>query len=364
MKTGLLDARFKFVDIKNFVYMSDESVAARDSFIEKYNNQEIFEEQNCYICEERAFRVISEVDRYGFFYPTAICEKCGNVQQKDYYREDVLIDFYSNYYRKIYGCVGQSPREYFEAKKGGNGQAIYNFVTSVCKPQNVLEVGCSAGGTLSVFKDKGCEVLGLDFDDEYLEVARQNGVAVINGSLDKLNEDNKYDVIILSHVLEHIVSPIDFLKSIRERLQENGVLYIEVPTLNYVYEGGDEYGDSFYGFDLLNYWQNAHTIHFSTETLRLLCNQAGFQKIKGTNFNCSCWKLGVEDYSLSESEKKASFDNMSNLLLQIEKKRKSLKIVAIKHIKRSIKFVLGLLGLKSIARSLYYRLKRRERLQA
>ena len=92
---GLLDARFKFVDIKNFVYMSDESVAARDSFIEKYNNQEIFEEQNCYICDERSFRVISEIDRYGFFYPTAICEKCGNVQQKDYYREDVLIDFYT-----------------------------------------------------------------------------------------------------------------------------------------------------------------------------------------------------------------------------------------------------------------------------
>jgi SAM-dependent methyltransferase len=46
------------------------------------------------------------------------------------------------------------------------------------------------------------------------------------------NTDQKYDFIILRHVLEHNHHPVAFIKAFRDRLTPHGILFIEVPNLN------------------------------------------------------------------------------------------------------------------------------------
>jgi 2-polyprenyl-3-methyl-5-hydroxy-6-metoxy-1,4-benzoquinol methylase len=343
----LLDLRYSYDSPRNSEPMTSESLAARDEFISRYSGMEIMKQQSCYVCSNQKLRVISEIDRYGFYYPTAICENCGNVQQSEYYTEEVLADFYSNIYRKIYG--GQLPQAFFDKQRKGKGIEVFKFVESVCKPKRVLEVGCGAGGILSVFRDNGCEVIGLDFDDDYLEVARQNGITTVTGSLDKLAIKDKYDLIILSHVLEHIIEPAEFLGTLIEHLEDTGVIYIEVPSLNNVSEGGYEY-------DLLRYWQNAHCIHFTVATLNLLCKIVGLQSIKQTNFIQSCWKKDKLTEEVSQEDMADTLSDSLKLLDKIETRRKNYwaKLIGFR---RLLMRFLAIIGVKDLIRSVYYRMR-------
>jgi len=343
----LLDLRYRYDTPQNFVPMSSESLVARDKFISSYPGKEVMEQQSCYVCSNEKLKVISEIDRYGFYYPTAICENCGNVQQSEYYTKEVLADFYSNVYRKIYGS--QRPQDFFNDQKKGKGIEIFNFIKSVIKPKRVLEVGCGAGGILSVFCDNGCEVIGLDFDDDYLNVARKNGITTITGSLDKLGSKDKYDLIILSHVLEHIIEPAEFLGTLIEHLEDTGVIYIEVPSLNNVSEGG-------YKYDLLRYWQNAHSIHFTVATLNLLCKKVGLQNIKQTNFIHSCWKKIKLAEEISQKDMTETLSDTLKLLNKIETRRMSFraKLFGVRHL--VIRF-LAIIGAKNLVKAIYNRIR-------
>jgi 2-polyprenyl-3-methyl-5-hydroxy-6-metoxy-1,4-benzoquinol methylase len=64
-----------------------------------------------------------------------------------------------------------------------------------------------------------------------LSVAKSNGINVRKGSIEQIKSNEKFDLIILSHVLEHLLNPSVFLKKIKSILSDNGILYIEVPSL-------------------------------------------------------------------------------------------------------------------------------------
>jgi len=270
-KLTLLNERYKFTDVKNYVKMSEISIVNRDNFISEIKDRDYLVKQDCYLCGASEFKIISEVDRFGFYYPTAVCEQCGNVQQYQYYDNDTLCLFYSKYYRKIYG--DSIPKSLFDSQRNGKGVNIFEFTQRLIKPKKVLEVGCGAGGILSRFLDVDCDVLGLDFNEDYLEEGRKYNIPLKNGSLEKLGDDEKFDLIILSHVLEHIVDPSTFLEKLAQHLEGGGLIYIEVPSLDNVRNGD-------YNYDLLYYFQNAHTVHFTTRSLTLLCKKAGLKPKK------------------------------------------------------------------------------------
>ena len=343
--------RYTFSAVTNFVDMSDSSLEARDKFISEIEGTNL-EAQSCYLCGEHEFYDVSEIDRYGFYYPTGMCKQCGNVQQARYYDDETLELFYSKFYRRIYG--DSTPSSLFNAQKNGKGVAIFNFVKSVSNPNKVLEIGCGAGGILSRFLDNNCEVLGLDFDENYLDYAQKNNITVKRGSIEQLGSNEKYDLIILSHVLEHIKYPSDFLTKLSNHLANDGVLYIEVPSLDNVESGG-------YKYDLLRYLQNAHATHFTTKSLELMCKKSGYKRIKSTRFIHSCWAKTTRFEGISEAEMQDSLCYSKELLSSIEANRKSYKKIIVMEAKATIRKVLVsivvFLGIKDFAKSIYRKLR-------
>lgn len=98
----------------------------------------------------------------------------------------------------------------------------------------VLDIGC-AYGTLAVYSKElfGAEVYATDFMDyiseglikEYSLIYSKNNI-----ELDKFPWDIKYDIIILTEVLEHLnFQPLFTLKKIRELLSENGSIFLSTP---------------------------------------------------------------------------------------------------------------------------------------
>lgn len=183
---------------------------------------------------------------------------------------------------------------------------------------------------------------------------KKKGISVKKGSLEQLRSNEKYDLFILSHVLEHISYPSQFLETLSNHLSDKGVLYIEVPSLDYVKNGG-------YKHDLLNYFQNAHSIHFTTKSLTLLCKKAGLKPKKTTDFIHSCWEKSIDTTDISEEEKVTSLRYSKDLLFTIESNRKSFKKYLVEGkilFKKVILFVLSALGVKEFIKSVYLKVKK------
>ena len=67
---------------------------------------------------------------------------------------------------------------------------------------SILDVGGAAGGFLDRYRENHDCYL-MDFDNNWLNFAKKKGINVINGGLDKVFKNKKFDLIILNHVVEH-----------------------------------------------------------------------------------------------------------------------------------------------------------------
>jgi 2-polyprenyl-3-methyl-5-hydroxy-6-metoxy-1,4-benzoquinol methylase len=222
--------------------------------------------------------------------------------------------FYKDYFRKIYDF--RTPLESFNFTKYNRSYDVFNFTNLIIKPKKVLDVGCGTGGLLSIFKEKGCEVLGLDFNDEYLSIAKINKINVKKGSLNILKKNDKFDLIILSHVLEHVLNPDLFLKETTNYLSTNGVIYIEVPSLNSILNG-------VYDYDLRNYLHNTHISNFSIESLKLLGKKTGLKMIKSNDLIQSCWIKSLNE-DINDQDRNYTVKANQLLIKKIEQKRKNI----------------------------------------
>ena len=128
------------------------------------------------------------------------------------------------------------------------GEYIYAFICEFIndKKINVLEFGCGSGGILDTLKNKTkSEVIGIDLDKQAVSFGKQKGINLLSVDLDNL-KDNKFDLIIASHVMEHLDNPQVTLGKLAELLNDGGYIYIEVPgvenkkVIEYCKENGIE----------------------------------------------------------------------------------------------------------------------------
>jgi 2-polyprenyl-3-methyl-5-hydroxy-6-metoxy-1,4-benzoquinol methylase len=187
--------------------------------------------------------------------------------------------FYNDEYRPLYG-VDRNPYErLYERQHHRQGPRIAEFLTRSGVDLNgkkVFEVGCGAGGILASLRDRhGCVVAGCDFGEEALAVGRRRGGLDLRpGDLCSGGTPWPADVIIYSHVMEHILDPVAEGRAAAGFLAPGGVIYIEVPSIKNIRNA--------YRWDLLRYLQNAHTFHFSLATLGNIMSAAGLSLVRGT----------------------------------------------------------------------------------
>ena len=96
---------------------------------------------------------------------------------------------------------------------------------------------------------------------------------IFNGTLDEYIKINhiKYNIVTLFNVLEHVNSPVDFLKKINNLLIDDGLLFLEVPDFpNFLKSIRIRKKFSFY-------FSPFHLQYFSEKTIERTLNSAGFQ---------------------------------------------------------------------------------------
>ena len=99
------------------------------------------------------------------------------------------------------------------------------------KKAKILDIGCSTGALLSIFMANGYfNLLGIDPSPACVKTAGDlYNIQANANSLSNFRTNEKFDVVILSAVLEHLVDFDDSFEKIRELLNDGGILFVEVP---------------------------------------------------------------------------------------------------------------------------------------
>lgn len=236
------------------------------------------------LCGGGEEQLIATVDRYRLPHHTVLCLRCGLLRTNPRLSAAAYIDFYTHYYRAIYERVGHEPRSYFAGQAARGTQRAAFILRHALPPRGVvtvLEIGCGGGWNLLPFHQAGWKAVGWDFDLDYLAEGQSRGLDLRKGSMDDAIADGqKHHLIILSHVLEHFLDPIEDLRKLRSLLHPSGAVFIEVPSL-FAVTG-----------NLLRHFQNAHTLSFVPETLERVMEAAGFHRLAMSPAIQSLWTAG------------------------------------------------------------------------
>ena len=247
-----------------------------------------FESVPCACCGSVDSELISERDRYGLFFSVQLCKGCGMVYTSPRMTDAAYGEFYDNEYRPLYVGSERATDDFF-AEQRNQGRRIYDFLRGagvMRDSMKIVEVGCGAGGILDFFRSEGHAVLGIDLGSEYVAYGRDvHGLDLRVCMLSDLALDFVPDLVIYSHVMEHILHPLDEMKNIAKVSGSNTLVYIEVPGLKNIHKS--------YAMDVMKYYQNAHSYHFTLGSLRHLMESAGFKLVSGTEYVRSIFKLNT-----------------------------------------------------------------------
>lgn len=96
----------------------------------------------------------------------------------------------------------------------------------------LLEVGVGSGSFLNAARKQGFEVMGCDLSLPICtRVSRRFGIGMHSEPLSTLTGENRFDAIVMNHVLEHVHQPIAFMKDVRRLLAPGGVVHVAVPNI-------------------------------------------------------------------------------------------------------------------------------------
>ena len=107
-----------------------------------------------------------------------------------------------------------------------------NYIINDLNPKvSLLDFGCGLGSTLSAGEKLGWDVMGIEMSRFCIDYCNESGFNVLS-DLSKIPLDQKFDIITLFDVIEHVPNPLDIFNALRARLNTNGVLIITCPNWN------------------------------------------------------------------------------------------------------------------------------------
>lgn len=161
----------------------------------------------------------------------AICTTCGFVYQPHMMDEAEMELLYGSRYR-----LKEPPADYLAGNRCVAYQ-VFSWITErigfTGPGRKVLDIGCATGMFLRPFVKAGWTAIGLDAASAWIEYGRREFGLDLRAEF--FTHDSvlgeRFDLIIFSHVLEHVLDPAPVLAAIREKLADDGYLFIGTPSI-------------------------------------------------------------------------------------------------------------------------------------
>jgi 2-polyprenyl-3-methyl-5-hydroxy-6-metoxy-1,4-benzoquinol methylase len=142
-----------------------------------------------------------------------------------------------------------------------------NFFKPFFTGKNCIDIGCGVGYSIKTLERHGLDVDGIEPDPKAVDLVNKwikRGVCM-TGFYEDLSIDKKYDIIWLSHILEHVPKPLSLIEKCYEVSKEGGVLCIMVPDCTNPTTKKESMGNKF------------HISHFTRDDVVELCKQSNYK---------------------------------------------------------------------------------------
>lgn len=268
---------------KLFDYKITEQLKNKNLMLNKIREEEKFKKsyndffKKNYICKpclcgSKRNKLLFKFDRYNLNTRVVLCKNCGLVYANRILPKKDLTEFYaSDSYRFFYNVLDNGvlkfKDDYFLDEQIENLEStihplsiIEDFYTFNSN-EIILELGSGFAQVSRSLKRKG-KLICVDYSDKAVNYLQEKRVEAYRGGTEVLEKLNlKYDLIILSHVVEHFYDFKKDLINIIKYLNDEGKIYIEVPNLDSKYN--------------LEQFQNAHNYYFTKNTLLFYVTSLG-----------------------------------------------------------------------------------------
>ena len=228
----------------------------------------------CMVCGHESLRRLHKLKGYTI----ATCEVCDLTQLDPLPSAETLSALYGDAY---YETEKESPG--YDDYAGQRLEYAETFAAEVRRLSSlvpaggrVLDVGCGFGYFVAEATRGGFDAYGLDVSpaaiDRACEVAKGR---VFVGRLGDVHElpHERFDVIFTSHTLEHIVAPVEFMRSIRDHLQPGGYVVALTPNIG-------SFLARISGRRWVSFKLPEHVSYFRPASARYLCRETGFETVR------------------------------------------------------------------------------------
>lgn len=285
----------------------------------------------CPICNSGEYQKIENINFLLFEehpiskgYDLVQCKECSFMYADIKASQNELDYYYSNISKYEDKQISTGGGYNVYDKERLEGAAKYLATIFNDKSINIADVGCAIGGLLEQLKKLGFyNLTGIDPSKSCVEITKkEKGIDCYHASLFELNESyGKYDLIIISHVWEHILDLESAINSLEKILTPNGFIYIECPNaMNYkntihapLQELNTEHINHFYKKGFLNFFgiRNYKCIDIGNKIVKIA---------SGENYDAL---FGVFKKSSIELNYQLDFDQniLSSLLEYIDKSK-------------------------------------------
>lgn len=177
---------------------------------------------DCTLCEERdlpLFYTQGDRDQYRFYR----CPRC----------RLVVYDTRAGVNQEKYILTRIDPEARTRQNQGH--RQTYAFIRRHRRPPGrLLDLGCGDGTVLYLARRDGWAVHGVELYPEQTTLVRETlGLPVETADIHSYRgTPASWDVVVLTHVLEHLPDPVGALRKIRDLLQPEGIGVLEFPNID------------------------------------------------------------------------------------------------------------------------------------
>ena len=228
----------------------------------------------CVVCGGSETEIVSRRDRHGRPLITVLCGGCGLLRNDPVPSQEELDRFYRRDYRREYkGASEPRLRQVWRNFDRLTGH-VRAFEDIYARGGEWLDLGAGSGEFSFLAGRMGARVIPVEPNQGYAAYCqRVLDLAVQAKTLEDCDfAPGSFDLIRLSHVLEHMRDPVAALKRLRGWLRPGGVLYIEVPDIE------ADASNKLQG----RMFHYGHIHNFNPVTLRHVAGRAGLVELAAT----------------------------------------------------------------------------------
>lgn len=215
------------------------------------------------------------------------CARCGIIAQHPMPLPSVIPTFYPPDYRN-YQPDSQNLFSFFKKIQENRLARRLSRVIGDNQSANILEIGCGGGSLLRALQRAGFKNLsGSDFR---AGLQQERGIRFVRRDIEaQFPYEERFDVIIMINVIEHLLDPIEALKKCRDHLSPDGKIMVMTPN-------ADSLALSLFGRYWAGFHAPRHIFLFNQKSLKEIGKKIGLdQGLCHSSVDPGQWSISIQN---------------------------------------------------------------------